>query len=53
VEKEAGASRAVGSGTNDQSNLVWVGEIAGMDLKVALGQKDLTAKMGMIPAQSL
>jgi hypothetical protein len=38
---------------NDQSDLVWGSEIAGMDLLVALGEEDPAADVGVIPAQSL
>ena len=38
---------------NYQSDLEGRIEVAGVDLQVARGKKDLTAKMRMIPAQSL
>src|ERR1700677_1684330 len=53
TEKDAGPSRAIGSGVDDQGNLGWPGEIAGMNQQVALGQKDPTADVGVIPTQYL
>src|ERR1035438_2736317 len=47
AEKDAGASGSVGSGMNDQSDLVWGSEIAGMDLLVAPGEEDPAADVGV------